>query len=243
MTVIEIAVKNPASPSSMKSPAQVRLESRAGECRSPKSPAQIQATLENAESNRKAFLQARAEKNREAFEKAKTICTQQQQAFTEMTNKIATDIQTRLESAQSVRVAATEKITEKAGVEYVKAKEAHAKKQQSLQCAGQEKDEKIREKLTAAEERRLAILNEQKGKAAAIVSHAKDVAAQQQEKESIMREELRKEIQTKLESAETRRASVGTPSKLARGNAANSPAHKSSPAVAAEAPASPAPAE
>ena len=215
--LIEVEVKSPQSASpSVKSPAQIRLESRCSQEKSPKSPAQIQASLENAEANRKALLQARADKSREQFEKAKTVCTKQQEAFSEMTNKIAEDIQTRLATAETIRSAATEKIQEKAAAESAKAKEAQAKKQQSIQSL-HEMDGKLREKLSAAEERRQAFVNEQKEKAAAIVTHAKDVAAQQEEKEATKREELRKEIQAKLDGAGSRRAtSLASPAKSAR---------------------------
>jgi colicin import membrane protein len=215
--LIEVDVKSPPSAASPvgKSPAQIRLESRSQE-KSPKSPAQIQASLENAEANRKALLQARADKSREQFEKAKTVCTKQQEAFSEMTNKIAEDIQTRLATAETIRTAATEKIQEKAAAESAKAKEAQAKKQQTIQSL-QDKDGKLREKLSAAEERRQAFVNEQKEKAAAIVTHAKDVAAQQEEKEATKREDLRKEIQAKLDGAGSRRAtSLASPAKAAR---------------------------
>ena len=195
--LIEVDVKSPQAVSpNVKSPAQIRLESRCSQEKSPKSPAQIQANLETAEANRKALLQARSDKSREQFEKAKSVCTKQQEAFSEMTNKIAEDIQTRLSTAESLRSAATEKIQEKAAAESAKAKEAQAKKQQSLQTL-QDKDGKLREKLSAAEERRQAFVNEQKEKAAAIVTHAKDVAAQQEEKEATKREDLRREIQVK----------------------------------------------
>ena len=216
--LIEVDIKSPPRVSSpaVKSPAQIRLESRCSEEKSPKSPAQIQASLENAEQNRKALLQARSDSAREQFEKAKTVCTKQQEAFNEMTNKIAEDIQTRLTTAETIRTAATEKIQEKAAAESVKAKEAQAKKQQSMQSL-QDKDGKLREKLTAAEERRIAFVNEQKEKASAIVTHAKDVAAQQEEKETLKREELRREIQTKLDSAGSRRAtSLASPAKTLR---------------------------
>ena len=216
--LIEVEVKSPPRVSSpaVKSPAQIRLESRCSEEKSPKSPAQIKASLDNAEQNRKALRQARADNAREQFEKAKTVCTKQQEAFNEMTNKIAEDIQTRLMTAETIRTAAAEKIQEKAAAEGVKAKEAQAKKQQSMQSL-QDKDGKLREKLTAAEERRIAFVNEQKEKASAIVTHAKDVAAQQEEKETLKREELRREIQTKLDSAGSRRAtSLASPAKTLR---------------------------
>ena len=216
--LIEVDVKSPSRVSSppIKSPAQIRLESRSTEAKSPKSPAQIQASLENAEQNRKALLQARADSAREQYEKAKTVCTKQHEAYNEMTNKIAEDIQTRLTTAETIRTAATEKIQEKAAAESAKAKEAQAKKQQSIQTL-QNKDGKLREKLTAAEERRIAFVNEQKEKASAIVTHAKDVAAQQEEKETLKREELRREIQTKLDGAGSRRAtSLASPAKSLR---------------------------
>ena len=236
MVLIEVDVKSPAATSSpaTKSPAQIRLESRCSEERSPKSPAQIQEALENAENNRKALLQARSDKSREQFEKAKTVCTKQQEAFNEMTNKIAEDIETRLATAQSHRDAATEKIQEKAAAESAKAKEAQAKKQQSLQTL-QELDGKLREKLSAAEERRLALVAEQKEKAGAIFTHAKDVAAQQEEKEALKREDLRKEIQTKLEGAESRRAvTLSSPVKTVRTGKPVTPNADGSVAPAAE---------
>lgn len=80
-----------------------------------------------------------------------------------------------------------------------------ARKQQSVQ----EMDEKLAQKQKAAEERRLALLNEQKEKAAAAVSHAKDVAAQHQQKEIQQREELKETIFTKLAEAHNRRISGG----------------------------------
>jgi len=52
--VIEVPVKSPVQ--GTKSPAQVRLESRANEPRSPLSPAALKQNLENAELNRKVGL-------------------------------------------------------------------------------------------------------------------------------------------------------------------------------------------
>lgn len=80
-----------------------------------------------------------------------------------------------------------------------------AKKQKSML----EMDQKIVEKLRAAEERRTALIAEQKEKAAAAVTHAKDVAASQAQKEQVHREELKQGIETKLAEAENRRASGG----------------------------------
>ena len=52
--VIEVDIKSPV-PAGFKSPAQIRLETRAQEPFSPKSFAEIQAQLENADVNRKVF--------------------------------------------------------------------------------------------------------------------------------------------------------------------------------------------
>lgn len=93
----------------------------------------------------------------------------------------------------------------------VQAKELAAKKQQSLQ----ELDEKLREKISAAEERRNNLLAEQKERAAAVVEHARQVAATHAVKEATAREELRTAIETRLEEAESRRLS-SSPSKSAK---------------------------
>jgi len=52
--VIEVDMKSPV-PAGFKSPAQIRLETRAQEPFSPKSFAEIQAQLENADVNRKVI--------------------------------------------------------------------------------------------------------------------------------------------------------------------------------------------
>jgi len=205
--VIQVDVKSPKIRSpELKSPAQVRLESR-GE-RSPKSPAQYQAAIENADQNRKSLLQARSESAREQFEKAKTICVKQQEEYNTKTQKIAEDISARLAAAETVRTATAEKIQEKAAAEAAKAKEAQAKKSSATKEVDEKLRDQIQDKLHAAEARRIALVNEHKEKAAAQVVHAKDVAAQQEEQEATKREDLRKQIQAKLELAESRRKDV-----------------------------------
>jgi hypothetical protein len=93
----------------------------------------------------------------------------------------------------------------------VQAKDLAVKKQQHLQ----ELDEKLREKISAADERRNNLLTEQKERAAAAVEHARQVAVSHAEKEATAREELRAAIETKLEEAESRRLS-SSPSKSAK---------------------------
>jgi len=95
--VIEVPVKSPVQ--GTKSPAQVRLESRANEPRSPLSPAALKQNLENAELNRKNLLMARAEKCRDNYSKAKEVSITQKEAFNEKTNLQAESIQNRLVSS------------------------------------------------------------------------------------------------------------------------------------------------
>jgi hypothetical protein len=54
--VIEIAVKSPSAANSVKSPAQIRLESRVAEPRSPKSPDQLKLSLQAAEQKRQVWF-------------------------------------------------------------------------------------------------------------------------------------------------------------------------------------------
>mmetsp|Transcript_30087 Transcript_30087/g.96777 ORF Transcript_30087/g.96777 Transcript_30087/m.96777 type:complete len:186 (-) Transcript_30087:854-1411(-) len=169
--VIEVPVKSPVQ--GTKSPAQVRLESRANEPRSPLSPAALKQNLENAELNRKNLLMARAEKCRDNYSKAKEVSITQKEAFNEKTNLQAESIQNRLAVAEANRLAQTEKCLEQTKAMNQRVQEAQKKREEQIASEKEELDKSVsssKERLSAAEERRTSMLREAQEKAAAEVA-------------------------------------------------------------------------
>lgn len=197
----DVDIKSPV-PKACKSPAQVRLESRMTEEKSPKTPQQIQNDLENAAVNRQVFLQARVDKSSKEYAKAKALHSQQMEAFQELTNQKVQEIDDRLATAEANRVAQAERTREKTKSMNLRVDLAQ-KKRSELDAIEQEANSvKVSEdKLNAAEFRRSQMLEETKAKNAAEVAKAKELAAKKQQ----ARQEMDEKLREKISAAEDRR--------------------------------------
>eukprot|EP00288_Rhodomonas_lens_P004920 CAMPEP_0177732000 /NCGR_PEP_ID=MMETSP0484_2-20121128/22863_1 /TAXON_ID=354590 /ORGANISM="Rhodomonas lens, Strain RHODO" /LENGTH=273 /DNA_ID=CAMNT_0019245175 /DNA_START=6 /DNA_END=825 /DNA_ORIENTATION=+ len=207
----EVEIKSPCFQSS-KSPAQIRLESRTEEERSPKTTDQLQSDLENAAVNRQMFLQARAEKSGSEYAKAKAVSAQTMEAFQELTNQKAQEIDARLSTAEANRAAQAEKVLEKTKNMNLRVESAQKKKGEMDSMDKEASEQSLTtsvEKLSAAEVRRSQLLEETKAKNAAEVAKAKELAAKKQQS----LQEMDEKLQEKLSAAEERRNQLLTEQK------------------------------